>query len=133
MQPTEEQFNIFVPVLMTYLQKAATLSDEVRTAHKNHVVKQKEDPDFKAECDAETVANFELADVDKDGKLNLEEFLAFMRLIEQSFVTRTGGTVPTTDDDNKATYEATNTLSDGDGVTLEDYLNSKKLYAAIMQ
>ena len=56
-----------------------------------------------------------------------------MRLIEQCFVTRTGGTVPTTDEDNKITYEATNTLSAGDGVTLEDYLNSKKLYAKIMQ
>ena len=81
-QPTEEQFNLFVPVLMVYLQKAQGLSDEVREAHKQYVLKQKSDPQFKAEIEAETASNFEKADQDKDGKLNEAEFVAFMRLIE---------------------------------------------------
>ena len=44
-----------------------------------------------------------------------------MRYVEVCFVERTGGAVPTTNEDNTKTYEATNTLSEGDGVTLEDY------------
>ena len=83
--------------------------------------------------EAELASNFDKADEDKDQKLNLAEFQKFMRYNEECFITRTGGAVQTTEEDNKQTFDATNTLSEGEGVSLEDYKKSKKLYTVIMQ
>lgn len=65
-----------------YLQKAQELSDEVKQATQQYYMKQSQDPQFKAEVDAELASNFQKADLDKDGRLNEDEFVEFLSLTD---------------------------------------------------
>ena len=73
---------------------------------------------------------FGQADLDKDGRLNYEEYNAFTLLTQEEALKKYGGKYDFNDDEQKAIYGAYNGLSEGEGVTEDDLMKAKPIFKA---